>query len=328
MKPSQCIGDDILRRARGCLVGQAAGDALGSLVEFHSSEQIARIYPDGVREMDCSPVFNTLPGQPTDDTEMAFALARSILSNGDYRTDWALQSYINWIESHPFDCGTTISSGLNGNPNPHSKANGALMRISPLAIFGAFLPSEKVSQYAKHDAFITHPNEVCQQCNSVYCVGIASAIRHGFSAEDTYKIIFNHAHEIGADSSVIDVIKASREHPPNNFTHQSGYVLLAFQNALYWLLQSNTNLETAVINTIGSGGDTDTNAAICGALLGSVHGLDAIPQRWIDALISCKPSEKDSNVQQPRPRDYWPVDILNLADQLIMLGAEVARKKQ
>jgi ADP-ribosylglycohydrolase len=57
-----------LDRAQGCLLGQLAGDALGSLVEFETAAQIRRNHPNGVRDMDVSPVWGTLPGQPTDDS--------------------------------------------------------------------------------------------------------------------------------------------------------------------------------------------------------------------------------------------------------------------
>jgi ADP-ribosyl-[dinitrogen reductase] hydrolase len=62
---------EMLERAQGCLLGQLAGDALGSLVEFQTPEQIRREYPDGVRELADGGTWNTVAGQPTDDSEMA-----------------------------------------------------------------------------------------------------------------------------------------------------------------------------------------------------------------------------------------------------------------
>jgi len=60
-----------LERAQGCLLGQLAGDALGSLVEFQTPEQIRQEYPNGVRELADGGPWNTIAGQPTDDSEMA-----------------------------------------------------------------------------------------------------------------------------------------------------------------------------------------------------------------------------------------------------------------
>jgi hypothetical protein len=65
------------------------------------------------------------------------------------------------------------------------------------------------------------------------------------------------------------------------------------------------------------GGDTDTNAAICGALLGAVYGLDAIPAQWVDWVLNCCPQAGHPGVNRPRPECFWPVDALELADRLI-----------
>ena len=104
--------------------------------------------------------------------------------------------------------------------------------------------------------------------------------------------------------------------PPADFMHLQGWVLTAFRNALWQLLHAE-NLEEAVVDTVQRGGDTDTNAAICGALLGAVHGREAVPKRWVDRLLSCRPQEGEPKVLQPRPECYWPVDALELAEHLI-----------
>ena len=73
------------------------------------------------------------------------------------------------------------------------------------------------------------------------------------------------------------------------------------------------------MDTVHRGGDTDTNAAICGALLGAVHGRGAVPERWVDRLLNCRPKEGNPNVYRPRPECYWPVDALELAERLVSL---------
>ena len=123
----------VLSRAQGCLLGQLAGDALGSLVEFQTPEQIRQQYPNGVRELVDGGTWNTIAGQPTDDSEMALLLARMLADQGKYDPQEARKAYIYWLDSGPFDCGATVSSGLRGRANPDSQANGAMMRISPLA---------------------------------------------------------------------------------------------------------------------------------------------------------------------------------------------------
>ena len=71
------------------------------------------------------------------------------------------------------------------------------------------------------------------------------------------------------------------------------------------------------MDTVMRGGDTDTNAAIAGALLGAVHGRDAVPAQWVECLLACRPQEGRADVYNPRPRCYWPVDALDLAEQLV-----------
>ncbi|GMV64685.1 MAG: hypothetical protein AMXMBFR75_04900 [Candidatus Hinthialibacteria bacterium] len=72
-----------------------------------------------------------------------------------------------------------------------------------------------------------------------------------------------------------------------------------------------------VVDTVMRGGDTDTNAAICGALLGAVYGRNAIPGQWTESLLNCRPAAGLPNVRHPRPECFWPVDALDLAARLI-----------
>ena len=92
-------------RAQGCLLGQLAGDALGGLVEFQTPEQIQREYPHGVRQLTDGGTWNTIAGQPTDDSEMALVLARLLTEKGRYDPGDARTAYIGWVASEPFDCG-------------------------------------------------------------------------------------------------------------------------------------------------------------------------------------------------------------------------------
>ncbi len=64
--------------------------------------------------------------------------------------------------------------------------------------------------------------------------------------------------------------------------------MIAFRNAL-WQLLNAPDLEVGVVDTVMRGGDTDTNAAICGALLGAVYGLDAVPAQWLDCILNWRP---------------------------------------
>jgi len=310
------IDHNVLSRAQGCLLGQLAGDALGSLVEFQTPEQIRREYPGGIRDLADGGTWDTIAGQPTDDSEMALLLTRMLVDQGEYDPDEARKAYVFWLDSGPFDCGMTVSSGLRGRPNPESQANGAMMRISPLGIFGANHDLEQVAEWARQDATLTHPNPVCRQANTLFTMAIAHAVRTGIEPRALHEQIVAWANEMGADDALMKAITGSMEAPPADYVYQQGWVLIAFRNAL-WQLRHAPNLEEAVVDTIMRGGDTDTNAAICGALLGAVWGRDAIPAQWTDCLLNCRPVAGQAHVARPRPECFWPVDALELAERLV-----------
>ena len=108
----------LVARAQGCLLGQLAGDALGSLVEFQSPATIRAAYPNGVRELAEGGCWNTITGQPTDDSEMALALARTLAEHGTYSAKRARSAYERWLDSDPFDAGCAVTRGLTGDPKP------------------------------------------------------------------------------------------------------------------------------------------------------------------------------------------------------------------
>ena len=76
------------------------------------------------------------------------------------------------------------------------------------------------------------------------------------------------------------------------------------------------------------GGDTDTNAAIAGALLGAVYGRQAIPKQWVEKLLTCRPESGQANVRHPRPECFWPVDVLHIASCLAAGGEDTALRQQ
>jgi ADP-ribosyl-[dinitrogen reductase] hydrolase len=313
------IDPAVLSRAQGCLLGQLAGDALGSLVEFRNSENIRRQYPKGVRDLADGGTWNTLAGQPTDDSEMALALARTLVRLKTYRADEVRKAYVQWLESNPFDCGNTVRSGLRGQTNHDSQANGALMRISPLGIFGVGHDPETLADWAREDAVLTHPHPVCIQANVLFTMATAHAISTGIDVQGLFQQVEKWAAEINAADALLQAIDGAATSPPSDYLHQQGWVLVAFQNALWQLLHAPT-LEEGIVDTVMRGGDTDTNAAIAGALLGAVYGREAIPEQWMEKILSCRPEAGGRNVMRPRPNIYWPIDALELAEQLILAG--------
>lgn len=303
-------------RAFGCIMGQLCGDALGSLVEFLDPMQIAARYPDGVRKLHNGGTWDTIAGQPTDDSEMALLLARMLIEEGVYDPELALATYRYWLDSEPFDCGSTIVKGLRGSPDASSQANGALMRIAPLAIFGHHASRENLIKWAVQDASLTHPNALCTAINAVYVVAIAHAIHEDTTPEKMFAVMVAVAREIDAPKALMDTLLAAEKYPPEDYVAHQGWVLVSFQNAVWQMLHANS-VEKAIVDTVARGGDTDTNAAICGALMGAVNGIDDFPAQWIEAVLNCRPKAGYPGVKRPRPECFWPVDALDISQALL-----------
>jgi ADP-ribosylglycohydrolase len=322
-------------------MGQFAGDSLGALVEFQTEEQIKTAYPLGVRRLKDGGMWGLMAGQPTDDSEMALALARTLLkprtfkpssfessssessasepsaSEPDaYEPEAAFMAYKNWLASAPFSVGETVSGALLGVLNPDSQGNGALMRVSPLGIFGANKPYESLKKWAMEDAALTHPNKLCQEASALYALAIAAAIRTGPTPLELYESLLSWAKEFPVEPALYKAAILAKDSPPADYSNRMGWVLIAFQNALWQALHAK-NFEEGVVDTVAKGGDADTNAAICGALLGAIYGLEAIPEQWIEAIINCRPTKDCLRTSHPRPEFYWPVDVLDLAERLL-----------
>ena len=316
-RPGRAAADaGLLRRAQGCLLGQVTGDALGALVEFRSAADIRSQYPDGVRELADGGTHHTIAGQPTDDSEMALMLARTLVRDGAYQPQAALAAYRAWRDSGPFDIGGTTSAGLAGRPNHASQANGSLMRISPLGVWAHRLTPGEAAELARQDSRLTHPHPICVDACAAFTVAVAHAVRSGHGPQAVYEAALRWVDEAKAEPSVREALATAAHNPPGDYLSQQGWVLVALQNAFYQLLHA-PNLEEGVVATVMAGGDTDTNAAIAGALLGAVYGRPAVPRRWQRLILSCRPIAGLEGVHRPRPRPFWPVDLLELAELLL-----------
>jgi ADP-ribosylglycohydrolase/fructose-1,6-bisphosphatase/inositol monophosphatase family enzyme len=295
----------VLAQAQGCLLGQVIGDSLGSLVEFKAASEIARLFPQGVRALADGGVFHTIAGQPTDDSEMALALARCLVAEKEFVPDKVLDAYRGWLTSRPPDIGATTERGLLGMHTTESESNGSLMRVSPIGVWAAGDP-ERAARIAREDSALTHKNPLCTEA----CAAYAAAIAVGVVGQG--RAAMREAALATCTGRVREAIASGK--PPGDYFTQMGWVLVALQNAFFHLHSSG--FEEALISTVSAGGDTDTNAAICGALLGAALGRPAIPPRWILPLLACR-STIDAGAPRPRPATYWPDDILELAEALI-----------
>ena len=148
-------------------------------------------------------------------------------------------------------------------------------------------------------------------------MAVGHAIREGDGPENAWRAAVDWAVGAGAARLVVEALEAARLAAPVCDGESRGWVKVALQNAFYELLHA-PSLEEGVVATVRRGGDTDTNAAIAGALLGAVHGREAVPAQWRSMLLSCRPLPPRAH--RPRPRAYWPVDVMEIAERLLLAG--------
>lgn len=316
-------------RARGTLYGQLAGDALGSMVEFRRAHEIRRLYPEGLREIGPSPVHDTIAGQATDDSELAFELADALIAGGaqGYDPNRAARGYVAWIRSHPFDVGNTIGQACRAMAtadasgqdvvqaalmvrNLESLANGALMRHAVLGIWGWNRPEDELVHAAMMDTRLTHPHPICQESSVAYVLALAAAVRLGCSGEEAWRTAVDWHRRAGREPRVRRSLEGAQTEPPAEY---SGLVLNALQNAFYQAIHA-PSARDGIVATAEAGRDADTNACIAGALLGAIHGVDDLPASWRDSIQQCQP---DDTTPQPRPQRYWPARVEQMASNLL-----------
>ena len=280
-------------------------------------------FPEGLHDLLPGGTWNLLVGQLTDDGEMALALARSIVTSRGYDPEATGAAYMAWGNSRPFDMGTTTRQGLasiagRGRANFSSQANGALMRAAPIGIAAKGVPN-RAGAWARLDASLTHPHPVTQAANAAFCAAIAVGVAGG-----DRQAMYDAAWEWGAlgqdedASAVRECLYDSTSAGPSDFMTRQGWVLIALQNAFHHPM-SHRPLAEAVSQTVMQGGDTDTNAAICGALIGAVEGRGALPVAWQSQILGCR-AVALPHVAHPRPSAYWADDALELAEALITQG--------
>lgn len=278
--------------------------------------------------------INLKPGQVTDDTELAMALAVSLLEQKKYDQTSVACGYRYWLDSDPFDVGHTTENAFtvpknvrapeevldailkqSKEYNMESLSNGCLMRISPLAIAGTTWTNEDIMNCAKLDAQLTNPNIHAQVAVASYTVAVAELIRSG----DTTRA-FQTALEIAKESALItkflqdaeencEMVLLENGRPAEFDMRHMGYLGVAFQWAFCEMLHAKT-FEEGLERVISRGGDTDTNGCICGVMLGARFGASAIPEQWRKTVAECKQCRED---------DYPWVKSSNLLEVAIKL---------
>jgi ADP-ribosylglycohydrolase len=319
-------------RVRGMLFGAALGDALGAPHEFASGVPL-RLYSGRVefpltvnRRFQGGKLVGGL-GQVSDDTEMTIALATSIVHGGGYDRTRALRSYLDWANSRcpclgrntrALMCGVKTIEGfevrrkaMRAKPFVQwSQSNGCLMRASPLAAIG----EADWRAAAAQDCLLTNFHPICWESVQAY----VCAARHLLAGEPP-SVATKMALAETTEAAVVAAIEAGRDQDQRDVTGaQKGWVVHALYCAFLALNDDVSTYQDRIDRIIRLGGDTDTNAAIAGALLGASLGEVAmrLEGRTGPNLGTVLGLEGDACGQILRPRRYAAAQLPDLADAL------------
>ena len=306
------IGCDMNRlqdKQRGCLIGLAVGDALGAAVEFKppgSFEPVTGYRSGGPHGLE--------PGEWTDDTSMALALADSIAAAG-WDIDNQARRYVAWstqgeysVNGRCFDIGITTSSALSrfqqtgdgktsGDPSDQASGNGSIMRLAPVPIrFAGYFPDQidKLAQLAAESSLPTHASPQCLSACRYMTIVLAGLI-HGLGRDEVLSSDWQPLQQLRAIDPLhpeIDAVAAGtfRELQPPAIKG-SGYVVKSLEAAL-WAFHNATDFREAVLTAVNLGDDADTTGAVCGQLAGAFWGESGIPREWLGGLARQEMIEK------------------------------------
>ncbi len=275
-------------QSRGCLLGLATGDAIGTTVEF-----MPRGTFEPLTDMVGGGPFGLEPGQWTDDTSMALCLATSLVERGGFDARDQMERYVRWWRDgylsptgDCFDIGNTVRDALTrfgqtddpfaGSTDPYSAGNGSIMRLAPVALWCA-PDADAAEQMAAESSRTTHgaPEAVdaCRLLSRLLVRALGGADKADLLTDSD----FSGSPQIQsiASGAYLDKIAVEIE--------GTGYVVPSLEAALWCFARTDT-FRDAVLMAANLGDDADTTAAICGQLAGAHYGVSAIPTRWLAQL--------------------------------------------
>lgn len=289
--------DERSDRVAGVLVGGACGDALGVPYEF-GSRALA-----GEPRMLGGGLGDYAPGEYSDDTQMAVCIAEVAATGADLRSPAALDliaaKFLRWRAEGATDIGVQTARVLDAvtgrdtvglgaamaaaarelhAETGRSAGNGSLMRTGPVAI--AYLDDPAgLAEAARDVSELTHLDPLAGEGCVIWCEGLRQAVLHG-----TFDGVRAGVDLLPAErrSHWTGWLDDAERHPPDHFPN-NGFVVTALQAA--WSAITRTpeddHFRRATSAAVHAGNDTDTVAAIAGALLGARWGVSGIPEEWL-----------------------------------------------
>jgi ADP-ribosyl-[dinitrogen reductase] hydrolase len=276
----------------GSCLGLAMGDALGAPFAFMRAHQI----PDPLPALEVS--WRGGPaGSTTDDTSMARNLMRNLTERGELDPDDLVRRHVEWFRRDPPDVSTltrlvlrraargedasTAAREIWERRGPEvSAGNGSVMYCAPLGVAYANRP-EELFELAPALSALTHFDGRCKTAVLAVTWCVAALVRGEDSEVAATSALRAVAEHDGGEELefLVDAVGGSR---PIDGPDQ-GFCLFTVGVAFQALLREG-DVETELRRVVSLGGDTDTNAAVAGALLGARDGVDGLSSRWLHRL--------------------------------------------
>lgn len=289
-------------RAAGALLGTAVGDALGVHYEFATPP-----LPGVPAEMLGGGLGNFAPGEWSDDTSMAVAIARVAATGADLRKPEALdriaRGFLEWYEDGPPDIGNQtravlgatsqapgprgeamrLEAGVYTVDHPHSAGNGALMRTAPVAL--AHVDDRaSCAQAARYVAQLTHMDPLAGDSCVLWSEAIRVAVNGGEIDVASGLDLLPESRQEQWQRWLADALRDDDGAVPGARFRPNGFTVTALQAALAAITHSPAGFEPALHNAVRIGDDTDTVAAIAGGLLGARWGASEVSTTWRSAV--------------------------------------------
>jgi ADP-ribosyl-[dinitrogen reductase] hydrolase len=302
--------DDLRERVIGCVLGLALGDALGAPFEFRRREGILDPLPAFELPWQSYP-----PGTTTDDTGMARNLIRSLVHSGGLDTVDLASRHVEWYRSQPAGIGNLTRRVLERVARTDALAelvarqvweergpevsagNGSVMYCAPLGAFRAAHPKFLLEEAPALSA-ITHWDERCRTACLAVTLAVAALVRGERHREAVERAVEAAIQKEGGEELEYLVAEAGRARPIDG--PDMGFTLFTAGIGLQ-LAAEGLTVEEGLRYVVSLGGDTDTNAAVTGALLGALHGREALPSAWLEKLADRRAIEAEAEALADAP---------------------------
>ncbi|MFF3405659.1 ADP-ribosylglycohydrolase family protein [Streptomyces sp. NPDC002742] len=277
--------------AIGTILGSAVGDALGAPFEFGPEGAFTRRFPAPGQGGEMCGGGGWDPGEATDDTQMTVLVGESLIRHGRLELPDMFDRFRRWAAADPKDIGLQTEAVLtSGDPwdmaaalhfqvNQRAAGNGSLMRASTSAVFFAPYGRDATMSAARRIAALTHGDRAAWEGTAI----LHELIRVALLGHDPLIALPDTLDAVHPDHRARYATVLAADWHPDRATEFNGAVWPCLGSAV-WALRTTDSYEDAVRAAIDLGGDTDTVAAVTGALAGAVHGEGALPERWTEAL--------------------------------------------